>query len=204
MPDAPDSARIITTAPRHDGMLLDIRLAFETTQEFRMRNQTMLTVAITLSALGLGALATAAFADPSPGWWRGHHGGGGGGGFGMMRDLMQRYDANKDGKVTQEEIDANRTEWHARFDTNKNGSLDLKEFEALWLEANRQRMVREFQRLDPNGDGTVTLDEYKDPLSRIVADRDRNNDGALSRDDRRRWDRDGDGDRRPDQQPDQQ
>ena len=100
-----------------------------------MRNKTTITVAITLSALGLGALATAAFADPSPGWWRGHHGGGDG--FGMMRDLMERYDANKDGKVTQEEIDANRTEWHGRFDTNKNGSLDLKEFEALWLEANR-------------------------------------------------------------------
>ena len=77
--------------------------------------------------------------------------------------------------------------------------MSLKEFEALWLEAHRQQMVREFQRLDPNGDAEVTLDEYKEPLSRLVADRDRNGDGALSRDDRRpegghRWRRGSDQD----------
>ena len=114
-----------------------------------------------------------------------------------------------DGRLEVEfEIDTNRTEWHARFDADKNGSLSLKEFEALWLEARRQEMIREFQHLDPNGDAALSLDEYKAPTSSIVANRDRNGDGMLSRDDRprgegHRWrgdrgrdnDQDDDGDR---------
>lgn len=154
-----------------------------------MRNKT--TLALAASALGIGALVNTAFAGQDG--WGGRHGDG-------MRHLMQRYDANKDGKVTQQEIDTNRTEWHGKFDTDKNGSLNLKEFEALWLEAKRQEMIREFQRLDPNGDAALSLDEYKEPLSRIVANRDRNGDGVVSKEDRRggkhRWhgDRDDDGD----------
>jgi Ca2+-binding EF-hand superfamily protein len=159
-----------------------------------MQNKAKLVLAaVALSTLGIGALATTAFAD-RPGWF-GHHGG-------MIRQMMERYDANKDGKLTQQEIDDNRTEWFARFDADKNGSLSLKEFEALWLEANRQDMIREFQRLDPNGDAALSLGEYKEPLSRIVANRDRNGDGVLSKEDRpsgkERWrrgpDRDDDND----------
>jgi Ca2+-binding EF-hand superfamily protein len=143
-----------------------------------MQNKAKLALAaVALSTLGIGALATTASAD-RPGW--GHHGGG------MIRQMMERYDANKDGKLTQQEIDDNRTEWFARFDADKNGNLNLKEFEALWLEANRQDMIREFQRLDPNGDAALSLDEYKEPLSRIVANRDRNGDGVLSKEDRQR------------------
>ncbi|TMJ41936.1 MAG: hypothetical protein E6G89_05070, partial [Alphaproteobacteria bacterium] len=116
-----------------------------------MQNKAKLVLAaVALSTLGIGALATTAFAD-RPGWF-GYHGG-------MIREMMQRYDANKDGKLTQQEIDDNRAEWFARFDADKNGSLNLKEFEALWLEANRQDMIREFQRLDPNGDAAVSLGE---------------------------------------------
>ncbi|WP_119268414.1 EF-hand domain-containing protein [Taklimakanibacter deserti] len=159
-----------------------------------MQNKTKLTLAIlTLSALGLGTLTSHAMADRGGRCgWGGHPGGG-------PRHLMQRYDTNKDGKVSQPEVDANRTEWHARFDADKNGSLSLKEFEALWLEAHRQQMIREFQRLDPNGDAVLTLDEYAEPMSRIVANRDRNGDGVLSREDRRgegmhRWHRDHDRD----------
>ena len=165
-----------------------------------MHNKTKLAlIAVSLSALGIGTLANVAFADPGEGGGRWRHGHGG-----MMRGFMERYDTNKDGKVTQQEIDANRTEWFGKFDADKNGSLNLKEFETLWLEAHRKQMVREFQRLDPNGDAGVTLDEYKEPLSRIVANRDRNGDGAISKEDRRgkgRWrnrDRDNDGDKRDD------
>jgi hypothetical protein len=149
-----------------------------------MQNKTKLALAVlALSVLGIGTLATHAMADQ--GGWVGHHGGG-------VRHLLERYDANKDGKLSQQEIDDNRTDWHKRFDTDKNGSLSLTEFEALWLEARRQEMVREFQRLDPNGDAALSLDEYKGPLSSLVANRDRNGDGLLSREDRRRWHHDGD------------
>jgi len=150
-------------------------------------------------AAGLGVVAGAAQAD-----WGGHRGHGWGMhgmGPGVGGYLLERYDTNKDGKISQEEIDKNRTEWQARFDTDKDGSLSLKEFEALWLEARRQEMVREFQFFDKDGDAKVTLEEYKGPLSHLVERRDRNGDGFLSNDDRRkgqgRWrhgggDQDGD------------
>src|SRR5262245_59538254 len=128
-----------------------------------MHNKTTLALAvIAVSALAVGTFAGQAVANRG-GWgsWGSHHDG--------VGYLLERYDANKDGKVSQQEIDVNRTEWHARFDTDKNGSLSLKEFEALWLEAKRQEMIREFQHLDPNGDAALSLDEYKEPLSNIVA-----------------------------------
>lgn len=155
------------------------------------RKVTFALAALALTALGVGALANIASADEGGHGWRGRHGG-------MMQNFMERYDANKDGKVSQEEIDANRTEWFGKFDSDKNGSLTLKEFEALWLEARREEMVREFQKLDPNGDAVIIIEEYKEPLSRFVADRDRNGDGVYGKDDRRqggRRDRDHDDDK---------
>ena len=108
------------------------------------------------------------------------HGGKGGGHMGMM----ERYDANKDGKLSQEEIDQNRTSWHGEFDGDKNATLSLDEFKSLWLKARQDQMVREFQSFDRDGNGQVTLDEYKQPMAGMVTDMDKNGDGVLSRDDR--------------------
>ena len=146
---------------------------------------------LTLATVSAGALSLAAFtlpanADHRSGWHGGgyHHGG-------MKHHrrmgqwFMKRYDANDDGKVTQEEIDKNRTDRHGKYDSNGDGKLSLEEFQGLWLEAFRRRMVRAFQRFDVDGDANVTLDEYTSPLSKIVERRDRNGDGALSRADRK-------------------
>ena len=124
--------------------------------------------------LGLGLAAGVAEAD------RGRHG------MGNVMGLMERYDANRDGALSQEEIDTNRTQWHGEFDRDKTGDLTLAEFEALWLRARREMMVREFQEFDRDGDGKVTLDEYKAPLTAMVTRMDRNGDGLLNQDDRRR------------------
>lgn len=158
-----------------------------------MPSKKMLALAVfAVAAVGTGAFAGIASADEG---WRGRQAHGGG----MMGNFMERYDANKDGKVSQEEIDANRTEWFGKFDADKNGKLSLAEFEALWMEAHRREMIREFQKLDPDGDATLTIEEYKEPLSGLVANRDRNGDGVVSKDDRRdgskeRWRRDNDDD----------
>lgn len=155
-----------------------------------MLNKAKLALALlTTAALGAGTLAAVASADERGGW----HGRQGRGG--MMMYFTERYDTNKDGKVTQVEIDTSRADWFARFDTDKDGKLSLKEYEALWLEEHRKRMVRAFQKLDPDGDAAITLEEYKAPLSHFVANRDRNGDGAVSKDDRgpggkERWRRD--------------
>jgi EF hand domain-containing protein len=105
---------------------------------------------------------------------------------GGVMEMMERYDANKDGSLSQEEIDTNRTQWHAEFDKDKTADLSLTEFEALWLKARRDMLVREFQGFDRDGDGKLTLDEYKAPLNMLVARMDQNGDGVLNKDDRMR------------------
>ena len=111
-----------------------------------------------------------------------------------VSSLLERYDANRDGALSQEEIDTNRTQWHGEFDKDKTGDLTLAEFETLWLKARRQAMVREFQEFDRDGDGKLTLDEYKAPLNAMVSRLDSNGDGLINKDDRRRRGRDHDDD----------
>jgi EF hand len=137
-------------------------------------------VKIAIIALA-GVVALGGAAVAAKGW---RHGGPHGPmGF---EQLAERYDTNKDGKVSQEEIDANRGQWVAEFDTDKSGSLALTEFQNLWLKANNLRMVRDFQRLDKDGNGQITLDEYKQPMAKLVASLDQNKDGAVSTDEMHR------------------
>jgi hypothetical protein len=138
-----------------------------------------------LAMLALGASAVflvtaggSALADDRGSWRHGgvhqggwHHDGGRRGK--MSPGFMHRYDANKDGKVTQEEIDTNRVARHGKYDANGDGKLSLEEFQGLWLEAYRRKMVREFQKFDVDGDAAVTLEEYTMPMSKAVERRDR-------------------------------
>ena len=120
----------------------------------------------------------------SHGWQE--HGEMGRGGMGGGLAMMEQFDVNKDGNLTQAEIDQARKDKLAKFDANKDGKLNLKEFEALWLETTRQQMVRSFQRLDADGDAIVTSDEYSKPFQHMVDRRDRNGDGQLNKDDAHR------------------
>ena len=138
-----------------------------------------------LAMLALGASAVflvtaggSALADDHGSWRQGggHHGGwhhGGGRHGNMSRGFIHRYDANKDGKVTQEEVDTNRVARHGKYDANGDGKLSLEEFQGLWMEAYRRKMVREFQEFDVDGDAAVALEEYTEPMSEVVESRDR-------------------------------
>lgn len=139
---------------------------------------------ILVAVAGLAVIGGAAFAQK--GWKEGFRGHGGMG----FEQMSERYDTNRDGKISQEEIDANRTSWLGEFDGDKSGALGLTEFQNLWLKARNQQMVREFQSFDKDGNGQVTLDEYKLPLAKFIAEMDRDNDNAVSGDEllpRRHW-----------------
>ena len=125
-----------------------------------------------IAIAGLVAIGGAAVAKK--GWDRGTQG--------PMRfeQMSELYDANKDGKISQEEIDTNRGKLLVEFDADKSGNLALTEFQNLWLKANNQRMVRDFQQLDTDANGQVTTDEYKAPLAKLVAQLDRNSDGSIA------------------------
>lgn len=143
-----------------------------------------------IAALGTVAIAGASLAD---GRGDREHGGRHGGEFGGGRQMMQSFDTNGDGNLTQAEIDAARADRFAQFDGDGDGRLTLGEYEALWLDAMRDRMVDGFQRLDDDGDAAVTAAEFVDPFAAMVSRMDRNDDGVLNSDDmgrRGRGDRD--------------
>ncbi len=110
----------------------------------------------------------------------------------MLR-MMKQFDSNGDSSLTQAEIDEGRQKQLAQYDSDKDGNLSLQEFQALWLDRTRSRMVDRFQNLDEDGDASVTTAEFMEPFANAVERHDRNGDGALSRDDRRKKGRRGDG-----------
>jgi len=117
------------------------------------------------------------------GWRHGGHHRQGKGRHAMA--LMERFDGNADGELTQEEIDQARAANLAKFDADGDGQLSLGEFQELWLDFMRERMVDRFQDLDADGDAVVSAEEYERPFARLVQRMDRNDDGKLSPEDRR-------------------
>ena len=162
----------------------------------KIKTKMLVAASATILTMGAGA-ATLASASDRGGWsgQRGHHmgdrGGRHGGGMKKMakaKQFLKRYDTNGDGKVSQQEIDTVRKELFAKYDTDKDGTLSLAEYQSLWLDLKNMRMVRSFQRLDQDGTASVTEVEFIEPLSQIVQFKDRNGDGFLSPEDRkRRW-----------------
>ena len=148
-----------------------------------MKNTT--TAVFLIATLSLGAVAAPAMAQGQRNMEqdRGERGDRARSGQDRLRAMLELYDTDGDGSISQAEIDATRAERLATFDADGDGQLTLAEYEALWLDAMRERMVDQFQRHDDDGDGQVTADEFGEDFANIVARRDRNNDGVLNADD---------------------
>lgn len=116
----------------------------------------------------------------------GRHGGFGRGGGEMFLELFNRVDADGDGAVTQDEVDAFRASRVGEADASGDGALSIEEFDTLYRELTRSRMVDAFQELDADGDGTISAAELDTRLGDVVARMDRNADGALTIEDRGR------------------
>lgn len=128
--------------------------------------------------------------------FRGHGDGPGKRGGGkMMRQILEKVDANGDRAVTQDEIDTFRASLVSEADTSGDGNISLAEFETIYLKMMRNQMVDAFQHLDEDGDGMLTQAEMDIRFGNVVERMDRNGDGKLDRDDRGGRDRKG-GDRK--------
>lgn len=129
---------------------------------------------LTLAAMVAAGLSTAALADRGP--------------RGMMPKIdFEAIDANKDGKITQDEIAAHHKARIAEADTNADAKLSTEELVAMHQKAQAERqldrakdMVEEF---DDDKDGFLTEAEMpKGPQSGRMFDRiDADGDGAISR-----------------------
>lgn len=102
---------------------------------------------------------------------------------GMMLRMMESFDTNGDGKLSQAEIDESRGARFGKFDADGDGVLNLQEYEQLWLDAMREVMVDRFQDLDADGNAGVTAEEFARPFQKMVERRDRNGDGVIDKQD---------------------
>lgn len=146
-------------------------------------------IALTVSAVALVATVSAVNAKERHKGFGAHHERGAmshqGRGRSMARigEMMETYDQNGDGALTQEEIDTIRAARLVEFDKDGNGTLNLEEYQALWLDAMHERMVDQFQAHDADGDGLVTAEEFGKRQSKMVSRMDRNDDGKLDKSD---------------------
>lgn len=85
-----------------------------------------------------------------------------------QKDRMQKFDKNADGTLdAAERADmkaafeakraAHKQEALAKYDTNKDGTLDPAERKVM----RDGKLTERFQALDKNGDGKLSLDEFK-------------------------------------------
>ena len=87
---------------------------------------------------------------------------------GRRAEVIQKYDANKDGALSDQEKASLKADMKAKhqakkqamltkFDTNKDGKLDGAERQV----ARDTRMTERFQKLDADGNGSISLAEFK-------------------------------------------
>lgn len=136
------------------------------------------TVVAVLALVG-AVFGSAAMADRGMGMGMG----GGEGRGAMMLEKFDAIDADKDGKVTQEELAAHRAAEFAAADSNKDGALSAEELQAQMLaEMLARHSARMIENLDDDGNGSLSVEEMGEgPMAGNFARIDSDNDGAISK-----------------------
>lgn len=135
---------------------------------------------VTLATLAAALLATTAMAERGPG--RDHAQGGAP--FAALD--FAAIDANKDGKITPEEIDAHRTAQITAADTDGDGLLSADELSALNMSRMSARAgdmaQKMIERMDTDKDGKLSAAEMpaRQGGQRMFERLDTDKDGALS------------------------
>ena len=132
---------------------------------------------LVIAAAGIATFVGArSFAD-TPGMGRdGGHGHWG-------RWMIQEMDANKDGKVTQAEVDAFEAARAAEIDANHDGKITADEIQAFREKERAKREAAMLARMDTDGDGAVSVQEYEAAQTWRLARMDRNGDGTIDEQD---------------------
>ncbi|POF28149.1 EF-hand domain-containing protein [Roseibium marinum] len=115
--------------------------------------------------------------DAGPGFGPGF--GPGGGRHGER--MFERFDVDDDGVITEAEIAEVRSRDFQSADADGSGDISLEEFKAEFMTRSSDRMVRAFQFLDRDGDGTVTQEEADLAANRLFDMLDRDGNGSVEK-----------------------
>jgi Ca2+-binding EF-hand superfamily protein len=96
--------------------------------------------------------------------------------------LLARYDTDKDGIVTLDEVRQRVKLAFDKADGDHDGKLTKAEYDAARPKASPAKREKTFNKLDANHDGAVTLDEIEAKTTHRFAKFDLNHDGKVTRD----------------------
>jgi len=92
----------------------------------------------------------------------------------------RQYDLNGDGKITREEFMAARAVCFARYDTNGDGLLTRAEVKKFFPPPLQDRIDAAFLRLDLDGNGLISHEEFDQESDRQFRQLDTNGDGVIA------------------------
>jgi len=105
--------------------------------------------------------------------------------------MLQRFDSDKDGKVSLSEYEAGRQMMFGRMDADGNGSVSFAEIDGMMQRmqggdnaraAMMQKRMEAVKAADANGDQAISADEYKATVDAEFKTLDKNGDGFLTED----------------------
>lgn len=156
----------------------------------------MVRKSLIIAAVSLGALALA----PSVFAEEGDH-------QERMNKHFEKVDTNGDGSISKSEREAAKVARFAEIDSDNNGEVSVEEMEAHkkarhekrkerhkahkkhsgerhkehGKERHKERLVKHFNEMDKDGNGTLSQDELKDRHAKRFEDADKDGDGSITK-----------------------
>lgn len=105
------------------------------------------------------------------------------------RPSLEEMDANKDGKLTQDEMNAGQEkrieERFARLDKNSDGAITKDEYPEIPADSPRARFMPDLSKMDKDSDGKITKTEFADAnkagAKEMFARLDKDGDGTVTK-----------------------
>lgn len=105
--------------------------------------------------------------------------------------IMEKFDANKDAKISEDEVQGRLKKHFAKIDANEDGAISMDELKAMpkrdrkgkghgKRKGNRPSPDKIMEKLDGDKDAKLSSDEVKGPLKKNFAEIDLDQDGYLS------------------------
>ena len=99
-----------------------------------------------------------------------------------LANLLTSADTNEDGSITRQEFIAERASLFPKVDKDSSGGLSESEFIAVLNERLRSFASVAFRKVDTDGNGVISQDEWNNSPTRAFDKADKNGDGILSAD----------------------